>query len=211
MKPYLIGIGGASCSGKTTLALEVVRRLGEDRAVMVPMDMYYIDLSYLDAPARAQHNFDAPESFDWVLLTGQLEALALGRTVRGPVYDFVSHTRTHETRRIAPCPVIIIEGLLALYSAPVRALFETKVFVHARDTVCRARREERDVQERGRTLQSVRKQYAETVRPMAKQYVLPTESLADVIINGEDPVERSCDAVLVHMRTRTDLDYERVQ
>lgn len=202
MKPYLIGIGGASCSGKTVLAREVVRRLGADRAVIVPTDMYYIDLSELDQAARARHNFDAPEAMDWPLLTEQLEELAQGHAVDGPVYDFVTHTRTQTTRSITPRAVTIVEGLLALHSARVRDLFGTRVFVRARDAVCLARREERDLRERGRTLESVRAQYAATVRPMAERFVLPTESFADVVVSGEDPVDRSCEAVLTHMKPR---------
>jgi uridine kinase len=200
VKPYLIGIGGASCSGKTVLAREMVRRLGKDQAVIVPLDMYYIDLSELDQAARARHNFDAPEAMDWPLLTEQLELLAQGRAVDGPVYDFATHTRTQTTRRITPRAVMVVEGLLALHSARVRHLFGTKVFVRAPDAVCLARREERDLRERGRTLESVRAQYAATVRPMAEQYVLPTEAFADVVVDGEDDVKRSCEAVLAHMK-----------
>ncbi len=211
MKPYLIGIGGASCSGKTVLAREVVRRLGEDQAVVVPLDMYYADLSELDEAARARHNFDAPGAVDWPLLTGHLEELAQGHAVDGPVYDFATHTRTQASRRTTPHAVVVVEGLLALHLARVRDLFGTRVFVRARDAVCLARREDRDVRERGRTLESVRTQYAATVRPMAEQYVLPTEAYADVVVDGEDDVERSGEAVLAHMKRRIGKDIDEHQ
>jgi len=190
------------------LAREAVRRLGVDRAVVLPLDMYYAGLSELDEAARTRYNFDSPEAMDWPLLTEQLEELAQGHAVDGPVYDFATHTRTPTSRRVTPRAVIVVEGLLALHSARVRDLFGTRVFVRARDAVCLARREERDVRERGRTLESVRAQYAATVRPMAERHVLPTESFADVVVSGEDAVERSCEAVLAHMkrRARGDVD-----
>ena len=198
--PYVVGIGGPSGSGKTELARLLVKRLG---ATHFSLDDYYRDLSHLSLAERAGANFDDPAMFDWDSLEKDVSALIRGEAIHKPLYDFSTHTRKSDEEAVQPGPVLIVEGILALYYEPVRRLFGTSVFVELSDEVCYARRLARDIRERGRSRESVYVQYTETVRPMCERYVLPTRSFADVIVSGGQPVEISANAVEEHMRDRT--------
>ncbi|HIJ72696.1 MAG TPA: uridine kinase [Candidatus Hydrogenedentes bacterium] len=203
-EPYIIGIAGPSCSGKTLLAEHLAARLPGGRAPgtrtpIVSLDSYYRDLSHLEIAERTRQNFDAPEALDWPLLERDLAALARGQRVATPVYDFAAHTRASQTQRIVPGTFLIVEGLLALHDPAIRRFYKTSVFVDCSHPVCLARRIERDTRTRGRTRQSVLAQYEETVRPMADQYVLPTRQFADITVSGEPPVEASATIVLEHI------------
>jgi uridine kinase len=180
--PYLIGIAGPSCSGKTTLAEQLGSILPS--SVLISLDAYYRDLSYLNFEERCQRNFDTPEALDWDLLIAQLTALAHGREIQQPVYSFSTHSRTSETRRIQPEQFVIIEGLFTLHREEVRRLLHTKVFLALNDDICLARRLRRDTTERDRSADSVVAQYTQTVRPMGERYVLPTQSFADLVLFG---------------------------
>lgn len=193
---FLIAIGGPSCAGKTQLAVLLASRLS---AAILPLDAYYRELAHLPLAERAQFNFDMPDALDQDLLFQQVRQLSQGHTVDRPVYDFTTHSRAPQTERIQPGQFLILEGLFALYWEPLRALSGTKVFVDAPDPVCLARRQVRDVRERGRTPDSVLTQYDRTVRPMAEQYVRPTRFYADVVVSGETPIESSVAAVLAHI------------
>lgn len=197
-RPYFIGIAGASCSGKTLLARRLMELL-PGSSVMVALDSYYLDLSHLPLEERAQSNFDAPGALDHEALDRDLQALARGDSVELPEYDFTTHTRTAARRRIAPAAYILVEGILALHWAEVRARFSTRVFIAVDNRVCLARRLARDVAERGRTEDSVIAQYTGTVRPMYRQYCAPTLRFANVIVRGEDPVAQSAAVVLKHV------------
>ncbi|HEX9120993.1 MAG TPA: uridine kinase [Terriglobales bacterium] len=193
---HIIAIGGPSCAGKTELAKRLARSLS---ATILPMDAYYRDLAFLPLESRCKFNFDIPDSIDHTLLREHLTALAAGKSVQRPVYDFTVHTRSSIRETVTPGPYLIIEGLFALYWDDLRPLLTTKVYVDAPDDVCLARRQARDVLERGRTAESVHKQYVEIVRPMADLYVRPTRRFADIVVSGEVPLEQSSAAVLAHV------------
>ncbi len=195
-KPYIIGIAGPSCAGKTELAKRVAAALA---ATTISLDAYYRELNHLTLAERAHFNFDEPAALDHDLLVAQVETLAGGQVIDLPVYDFATHSRTLRTERISPTDFIIIEGLFALYWDELRQLYGTKVFVEAPDATCLERRQLRDVRERGRTPESVLRQFTETVRPMAALHVRPTAAFADVAVSGLQPIATSAATVLEHV------------
>ena len=199
-KPHIIGVAGPSCSGKSEIARCLIKELSEMNPVILTLDSYYHDLSPLDPEERKHRNFDVPEALDHVLLREQLMALANGSAIEKPVYDFTTHTRSPQSERIVPGETVIIEGLFALYWEEIRELFHTSVFVNLHDHVCLSRRIERDTKERGRSRESVLSQYTETVRPMNEKYILPTKTFADIVVNGEDPLEQSTALIMAHIR-----------
>lgn len=198
-RPYLIGIAGASCSGKTELARHLAARL---EAPVVSIDSYYRELNHLSVEERALVNFDEPAAIDEPLFISHMQALARGEEVLCPTYDFATHSRTREVTLIPAAAFVIVEGLFALHWPEVRALLGTRVYVDTPDEVCFERRLERDTRERGRTEESVRRQYAATVRPMAELHVWPTRRYADIIVSGQSPLDQTSAAVLAHVRRR---------
>ncbi len=195
---HVLGVAGPSGSGKTALAQVLCSRLPAP-AVVVPMDAYYRDLGALDPAARARVNFDHPDALDRDFLLTHLDQLAAGEAVARPVYEFATHTRSPRTERVGPAAFLIVEGLLALYWEEIRRLLRTAVFVDLADDLCLARRLARDTAERGRPAESVRAQYAETVRPMRERYVMPTRCFADLIVSGAEPLEVSVLRILDHL------------
>lgn len=189
----LIGIAGPSGSGKTLLAVALARRTG---GTVHPLDHYYRDLSHLAAQERERCNFDDPAALDWDLIIRHLAALKRGDPVERPRYDFATHTRKTETELVRPGAVVIVEGIFALYREDARELYDVRVYVELEDEACLARRLERDMRERGRTKESVLRQYEETVRPMGERYILPARAYADVVVRGDADVEESAQAVL---------------
>ena len=200
-EPYMIGIAGASCAGKTRLAKELKLHLPAE-AVVVGMDSYYRDLADLDAAKREKQNFDAPEALDWELFAAHLGELVRGGTIDKPVYDFSTHSRAQRTERLAPLDYVIVEGLFALYREDVREFFDTSVFIEVSDKVSFSRRLERDIRERGRTPESIRTQYEQTVRPMYERHIRSAMYFADVVVNGEDPIGDSAASVIAHIESR---------
>ena len=196
-KPYVIGIAGPSCAGKTALAQRLAELLND--AVVFALDSYYRDLSDLEPSGRADYNFDVPEALDDGLFLGHLRALTRGEAVDTPVYDFSTHCRRPETTRLEPGRVVLVEGLYALYWAAARDLMALKVFIEASEGVILARRTARDVRERGRTPESVQAQYARTVRPMYERYALPTRRFADLVLDGTEPVDGLARKVLAEL------------
>ena len=189
----IIAIGGPSCAGKTELSLRVADILS---APILPIDAYYINLDNLTVQERSHFNFDEPTALDHYLLRHHVEALAAGQTIERPTYDFKTHTRAAATEIVVPKDFVILEGLFALYWDDIRPFLGTKVFVDAPDEICLSRRSVRDVNERGRTPESVLEQYEKTVRPMAQLHVRPTARWADVVVSGEQPLEESVASVL---------------
>lgn len=198
--PYLIGIAGPSCAGKTELTRQLSRLL---TATVLPLDCYYRDLSHLPLEERARQNFDMPDALDHELFARHLADLSAGREIARPVYDFSIHSRTGSNEIVKPGPYIIVEGLFVLYWESVRSLLHTKAFVDLDDKTCLDRRILRDVKERGRTPESVILQFSETVRPMAEKYIRPTHTFADVVVCGSDPIEASVAAVMAHVDRNT--------
>jgi uridine kinase len=196
-KPYIIGIAGPSGSGKTTIAQLVANEIG---AHIFSLDSYYHDLAHLTYEQRAASNFDHPDSLDSKLLSEHLHALARGEEIVRPVYDFTQHTRAKHTERVVPGEYLIVEGIFALCWDHVRELYGTKVFVEAGHNLCLGRRIKRDIEERGRTEESVLQQYEATVRGMMDQFINPTKVYADLVLSGDDPVADNAKKVLEHVR-----------
>lgn len=180
--PLVIGIAGGSGSGKTTLARLLRQRVGADRIAYLPHDAYYKDLHDLPPNQRATINFDHPNSLDTELLIAHIQALKDGQAIDLPIYDFKTDSRTGETIRIEPQPVIMVEGILIFVDPELRKLFDVKVFVDTDADIRFIRRLERDLNERGRTTESVVQRYMATVRPMHLEFVEPSKRYADIIV-----------------------------
>ncbi len=181
-KGILIGIAGASGSGKTLVARTIIESLGEKKAIMIQEDSYYKDLTDIPYDDRAGKNFDHPDAFDHHLLIRQLSELAGGMAISHPVYDYSTHSRTTETRRIDAHTIVILEGILILAEPALRDLLDIKIFIDTPLDTCFIRRLRRDIHERGRSVDSVIQQYTDTVRPMYLQFIEPSKRYADIII-----------------------------
>jgi uridine kinase len=210
--PVVIGISGGTGSGKTTVASVILQRSGADNLAVLPHDAYYKDLKDLPRAQRDQVNFDHPEALDTALLVKHVAALRRWEAVQIPVYDFTIHSRTHRTRRIEPHPVILVEGILIFAEPQLRELFDVKIFVDTPPDIRFIRRIQRDISERGRTVESVIQQYLTTVRPMHEEFVEPSKRYADVIIPegglntvALDMVVARIDALLAHARSESSV------
>ena len=190
MKPLVIGIGGGSGSGKSTVARNVAAALGDASVAFIDMDAYYLDHAHLSIEERKKVNWDHPNAFDWDHLVTQLAQLADGKPIDKPVYDFVAHARSAETVRIPPADVIVIDGILLFVDQRARDLCDVKVFVDADADVRLIRRIRRDMAKRGRPLAEILDQYLSTVQPMHLEFVEPSKRYADVIVprGGHNPV-----------------------
>ncbi len=180
--PLVIGIAGGSGSGKTTVAQEILQRVGPDRIAYLQHDSYYKDLTGLPPAQRDEVNFDHPNSLETELLISHIEQLKGGRPIEVPIYDFSNHSRTDKTFKVNPRGVIVVEGILIFAEPTLRSLFDVKIFVDTDADIRLIRRLQRDITERGRTAESVIKQYQATVRPMHLEFVEPSKRYADVII-----------------------------
>lgn len=201
MKPTLIGIAGASGSGKSELARALAARL-PGSAIDFTLDHYYHALDHLTYEERCAVNFDSPDSLDADLLVTQLRQLASGQEIARPSYSFATHSRLPADEWVAPADFVLVEGLFALYWHELRDLLDVKIYVDTVDEVCFDRRLKRDVGERHRSEESIRSQYAATVRPMAFAYVRPTREHADLIVSGEQPIHVSVQQVLAMLPGR---------
>lgn len=182
MKPFLIGIAGGTGSGKTTVARRIYESLHLNSAAFLDYDAYYKELGHLSLEERQRINFDHPDSLDNELFIGHLQRLIAGLPVDKPVYDFTRHTRAPETVRVEPRDVVMADGILLFADPRLREMFDLKIFVDTEADVRFIRRLRRDVEERGRELDSVIDQYLNTVRPMHFEFVEPTKRYADVIL-----------------------------
>ena len=178
----ILGISGGTGSGKTTVAHKIIKSVGADNVVYLQHDSYYRNLGDMPMELRHRVNFDHPDAFDTDLLVNHLEALAAGESIEQPIYDYGTHSRKPETVRVDPRPVIIIEGILVLVNTHLRGLMDLKIFVDADADIRFIRRLDRDVHERGRSVESIITQYQTTVRPMHLQFVEPSKRYADIII-----------------------------
>ncbi len=182
MKPLIIGIAGGTGSGKSTVARKVAEALPDASVAFIEMDAYYRDLRQLTLLQLHHVNWDHPDAFDVELLTAHLVALSSGDAVEMPIYQFATHSRSPHTRRIQPADVVVIDGILLLADANIRALCDVKVFVDADSDIRLIRRIRRDTAGRGRSLESVLDQYLNSVQPMHLQFVEPSKRYADVIV-----------------------------
>ena len=181
-RPLVIGIAGGSGSGKTTVAQSILQRVGPDRISFLQHDAYYKDLSGLPPAQRAEVNFDHPNSLETELLIKHITQLRNGQPVSVPIYDFSNHSRTEKVFVVQPRGVILVEGILIFTEPDLRNLFDVKIFVDTDSDIRFIRRLQRDITERGRTTDSVIKQYLATVRPMHLEFVEQSKKYADVII-----------------------------
>jgi uridine kinase len=180
--PITVGISGGTGSGKTTLAKRIVSSIGAANVVFIQQDSYYRNLAEMPLDLRRQVNFDHPDAVDLQLMQQHLEALRAGKPIDVPVYDFVTHLRRPETVHVEPHPVVIVEGILIFSDPRIRSLLEMKIFVECDADIRFIRRLERDIRERGRSVESVVTQYLSTVRPMHMEYVSPSKRCADLIV-----------------------------
>jgi len=178
----LIGIAGGTGSGKTSFARKLLARLGPERCLLIAQDAYYKDGSALDPAARAALNYDHPDAFDTSLLVDDLRDLKAGRPVPHLTYDHAAYTRRVLSDPLPPRPVLLLEGILILAEEPLRRLMDIKLFIDTDADVRILRRLDRDIVERGRTFQSVSRQYLQSVRPMHLEFVEPSKRYADLII-----------------------------
>lgn len=181
-KPIVIGITGGTGSGKSTVAKEIFKYILESDIAVIEQDSYYKDQSNIPFDERIKTNYDHPFAFDNKLLVQHLKDLIVGKEIRKPIYDFETHNRKSETIVVEPKDIIILEGILILYEKEIRDLLDIKIFVDTDSDVRVIRRVERDINERGRTLESVINQYMNTVRPAHLQFIEPTKRYADLII-----------------------------
>jgi uridine kinase len=181
-EPIVIGIAGGTGSGKTTVANAILDGVGRHRIAYVPHDAYYRNSSDLPAAQRESINWDHPDSLDTHQMIEHVQRLKAGQAIDLPVYDFVAFHRTHRTVRVEPQPIILVEGILIFADPRLRELFDMKIFVDADPDIRFIRRLQRDLKERGRTPESVIRQYLDTVRPMHLEFVEPSKRYADIII-----------------------------
>ena len=181
-RPLIIGVAGGTGSGKTTVSRVIRQRVGMERIAYLQHDSYYKDLSHLSQTERNQVNFDHPDSLDSSLLVDHLQQLLAGHTIQIPNYDFASHTRMSTTTKIPSKSVILVEGILIFVEPALRDLFDMKIFVDTEGDVRFIRRLSRDIEERGRNMESVIEQWLSTVKPMHEKFVEPSKHWADIII-----------------------------
>jgi uridine kinase len=182
MSCVIIGVAGGTGSGKTTVAHRILDRVGAEHIAYIPHDAYYKDLSHLPRAQRVQTNFDHPDALETTLMVKHLKALRDGQAVEIPVYDFTHHARTDTTQHVEPAPIVLVEGILLFVEPDLCDLLDVKIFIDTDADIRFIRRLRRDVNERGRTVESVITQYLQTVRPMHQEFVEPSKRSADVII-----------------------------
>ena len=199
-KLILIGIAGGSGSGKTTLTSKLLNEYGKDKIAVIEQDSYYKDLSHLSLEERRTYNYDHPKAIDITLFQFQLSTLLKGRNINIPIYDFSNHVRLKNTKTIVPLPVIIVEGILVLYFQELSQLMVIKIYIDTPEDIRFKRRFDRDIKERGRTAESIRKQYISTVQPMHEEFVEPSKNSADIIILGH----KDQGDIIEHVRLKLD-------
>lgn len=182
MRPVIFGVAGGTGSGKTTIARRILQNIGQQYMAFLPHDAYYKHQSQLQLEERRRTNYDHPDSLETTLLIRHLQQLVKWQAIEMPVYDFTVHLRTAETRRVEPASIILVEGILIFAEPELRQMFDVKIYVDTDADIRFIRRLRRDVQERGRTFESVIEQYLRTVRPMHMEFVEPSKRYADVII-----------------------------
>jgi uridine kinase len=189
MNSCILGIAGGSGAGKTTVVNQLIARIGHESISWLPYDAYYRDLGHLTLTERQQYNFDHPDAFDTELYMAHIAQLRSGQMVTIPNYDFVSYTRVAGGVVTRPRPIIILDGILLFVPVALRSIIDMRIFIDTADDIRLLRRMQRDTTERGRSMDSVRQQYLDTVRPMHHAYVAPSRQHAHVIVPGDDSID----------------------
>jgi uridine kinase len=203
-RPFLLGVAGGTCSGKTTLAEKLADLAGGQHLALIKLDSYYIAAHDTPFADREKMNYDHPDAFDWQLLNDHLAALSNGATVPVPVYDFTRHDRSGDVRIVPPSPIIVVEGILVLWEPQLRDRFDLKVYVDTDADLRLIRRLRRDVAERGRTTESIVEQYLSTVRPAHDRFIEPSKRHADVIFPEGGMNEPAIEMLLARVREYAD-------
>lgn len=203
-KPFLIGVAGGTASGKSSVCARIMEKLGrahKRQVIAIPQDAFYRNLTEEESKkaSRGEFNFDHPDAFEHNLMFTALNKLCNGKSVYIPKYDYCKNARLNEEVLVEPADVIIVEGILIFYDQKLRDLFDMKLFVDADSDDRLARRVQRDIMERGRTLQQVLHQYLNLVKPAFEEFCLPTKKYADVIIPGGANNEVAIDLILHHI------------
>ncbi len=202
IRPFTVALAGGSGSGKTSLCEALVQAIGSGRCAVLDHDSYYRDLAHLPLDERAGTNFDHPDSLDNHLLAQHLADLRAGIDVARPGYDFTTHSRRPEATRVEPRPIILCEGILLLAVPELREAFDLRVYVDTPADVRALRRVQRDIVERGRTVESVVHQYLTSVRPMHEQFVEPARATADLMLGWQHTPQEWATTVLATLRGR---------
>lgn len=197
----VVGIAGATGSGKTTVARRLTEALPRGSVALLQHDSYYRDRDDLSYEERCELNFDHPDSLETALMVTHLQQLRAGKAVGTPIYDFTTHRRKTTTYRIEPGAVVVVEGILVLADPDLRAMFDIKVFVDTDADIRVFRRIRRDIEQRGRSFESVRKQYYSTVRPMHQQFVEPSKRWADIIVPEGGRNQVALDLLVARLHT----------
>jgi uridine kinase len=206
----IIGICGGTGSGKTTVARRILENVNQEHVVYMPQDSYYRNLGDMPLTLRHQINFDHPDALDNDLFVNHVRALKAGEPIEMPIYDYTTHTRQVETRHIEAKPIVMVEGILIFNDARLREVMDVKIFVETADDLRVIRRLQRDVKERGRSVESVIGQYLDTVRPMHQQFVEPSKRYADVIIPEGGYNEVGIDLITGKIRSQIDIELAKV-
>jgi uridine kinase len=185
---FVIGLAGASGSGKSTVAKRVGARLG---AYVISIETYAVAVNHLSFDERSKQDYDAPEGTDVKLLASHISKYVAGHAIEAPIYDFAQHLRIRDrTTHVEPRPLLIVEGILALHFAELRPHFNLSIYLEAPDDICFHRRKVRDITERQRPLEFIQWQYENTVLPAARKYLLPSRRYADVVIDSTPSLDR---------------------
>ena len=201
MKNIIIGIAGGTGSGKTTIAKALQKKCNENDLLIIKQDSYYKDLKHLPFKKRNEKNFDHPNALDFNLLVKHLKKLKTGLSIDVPDYNFLKHIRNQKTINCASKKIIIVEGILVLHHPSLRELLSIKVFLDIPPDIRLIRRINRDLKNRGRSINSITKQYLYTVRPMHKQFVDPSKKYADIIIDEKKSIESTISCLISKIKS----------
>jgi len=199
-RPFLIGVAGGSSSGKTTISERLAEIMGVEHLARIELDSYYADLGDLPMEQRRVIDYDHPDAFDWRLLNDHLAALTNGASVQVPIYDYVEHNRSDQTRTVDPAKVVVVDGILVFWDRVLRERFDLKIFVDTGADIRLIRRIQRDVAERGRTVDDIIEQYLTTVKPAHDRFIEPSKVHADVIIPDGGLNRPAIDVLLARVR-----------
>ena len=196
----IIGIGGGTGSGKTTVVRKIIESLPDNSVAVIPQDSYYNDQASLPLEVRKQTNFDHPDAFEWPLLAKQIEELRNGHSIEQPTYSYITCTRLEETVHVEPKDVIIVEGIMALYDKNLRNLMDLKIFVDAGADERLLRVIQRDIAERGHPLDMLISKYRNVLKPMHDEFIEPTKQFADIIIPNGGNNDRAIAMMQMYIR-----------